>query len=64
MDIDFIFRIAGIGILVAVISQVLSKAGHDDIAMLTSLSGLVIVLLMVVNMISQLFASIRSAFAL
>ncbi|MBE5772885.1 MAG: stage III sporulation protein AC [Clostridiales bacterium] len=64
MDIDFIFRIAGIGILVAVISQVLSKAGHDDIAMLTSLSGLVIVLLMVVNMISQLFTSIRSAFAL
>lgn len=64
MDIDFIFRIAGIGILVTVISQVLSRAGREDIAMLASLSGLVVVLLMVVNMISQFFSSIRSAFAL
>jgi len=64
MDVDFVFRIAGIGILVTVLSQVLSKAGRDDIAMLASLSGLVIVLVMVVNMISQFFASIRNAFAL
>ena len=64
MDIDFVFKIAGIGILVTVLSQVLSKAGRDDIAMLTSLSGLVIVLLMVVNMISNFFSSIRSVFAL
>lgn len=64
MDIDFIFRIAGIGILVTMISQVLSRAGREDIAMLASLSGLVVVLLMVVNMISQFFSSIRSAFAL
>lgn len=64
MDIDFIFKIAGIGILVTVISQVLSRAGREDIAMLASLSGLVVVLLMVVNMISQFFSSIRSAFAL
>ena len=64
MDIDFVFKIAGIGILVTVLSQVLSKAGRDDIAMLTSLSGLVIVLLMGVNMISNFFSSIRSVFAL
>lgn len=64
MDIDFIFKIAGIGILVTVISQVLCRAGREDIAMLASLSGLVVVLLMVVNMISQFFSSIRSAFAL
>lgn len=64
MDIDFVFRIAGIGILVTVISQVLTRAGRDDIAMMATLSGLVIVLLMVVNMISDFFISIRSVFAL
>ena len=64
MDIDFVFRIAGIGIIVTVISQLLTRAGRDDIAMLATLSGLVVVLLMVVNMISDFFASIRSLFAL
>lgn len=64
MDVDFIFKIAGIGILVTVISQVLTRAGRDDIAMLATLSGLVVVLLMVVNMISDFFTSIRSMFAL
>ena len=64
MDVDFVFRIAGIGILVTVISQVLSRAGREDIAMLATLSGLVVVLMMVVNMISDFFASIRSMFAL
>ena len=64
MDIDFIFKIAGIGILVTVIAQVLTRAGRDDIAMLATLSGLVVVLLMVVNMISDFFSSIRSMFAL
>lgn len=64
MDMDFIFKIAGIGVLVTVISQVLSRAGRDDIAMLASLSGLIVVLLMVVDMISQFFTTIRSAFAL
>ena len=64
MDIDFIFKIAGIGIIVTVISQVLARAGRDDIAMFATLSGLVIVLLMVVNMLSDFFESIRSAFAL
>lgn len=64
MTIDFVFRIAGIGIIVTVISQLLSRAGRDDVAMLATLSGLVVVLLMVVNMISDFFASIRSLFAL
>ena len=64
MDVDFIFKIAGLGILVTVIAQVLSRAGRDDIAMLATLSGLVVVLLMVVNMISDFFTSIRSMFAL
>ena len=60
MDIDFVFRIAGIGIIVTVISQLLSRAGRDDIALLATLSGLVVVLMMVVGMISDFFASIRS----
>lgn len=64
MDIDFVFKIAGIGILVSVLAQVLTRAGREDIAMLTTLSGLVIVLLMVVDMISQFFGSVRTMFQL
>jgi stage III sporulation protein AC len=60
MNIDFVFRIAGIGIIVTVISQLLTRAGRDDIAMLATLSGLVVVLMMVVGMISDFFSSIRS----
>ena len=63
MTIDFVFKIAGIGILVTVIAQVLTRAGRDDIAMLATLSGLVVVLMMVVNMLSDFFNSIRSLFA-
>ena len=57
---DFVFRIAGIGVIVTVISQLLSRAGRDDMAMLATLSGLVVVLMMVVGMISDFFSSIRS----
>ena len=64
MDVDFIFKIAGIGIVVTVIGQVLTRAGRDDIAMLTTLSGLVVVLMMVVGMISAFFTSIRGMFSL
>ena len=60
MDIDFVFRIAGIGIIVTVISQLLTRAGRDDIALLATLSGLVVVLMMVVGMISDFFSSLRS----
>ncbi len=64
MNIDMIFRIAGIGILVSVLGQVLTRTGREDMAMLTTLAGLVVVLLMVVNLISQLFQSVRSIFNL
>ena len=64
MDVDFVFRIAGIGVIVTVISQLLSRAGRDDIAMLATLSGLVVVLAMVTSMISDFFTSIRGLFAL
>lgn len=64
MDIDFVFRIAGIGVIVTVIAQMLSRAGRDDMAMLATLSGLVIVLMMVVNMISDFFTTMRALFKL
>ena len=60
MGVDVLFRIAGIGVIVTVIAQVLTQAGRDDIAMLATLSGLIVVLVMVVNMISDFFASVRS----
>jgi len=64
MNVDLIFRIAGIGILVSVLGQVLTRTGREDMAMLTTLAGLVVVLLMVINLISQLFQSVRSIFNL
>lgn len=64
MEVDILFRVAAIGILVTVISQVLTRAGREDIATLATLSGLVVVLMMVINMISELFTSIRDLFSL
>ena len=64
MNVDVVFKIAAIGILVAVLSQVLTRAGREDIAMLTTLAGLVVVLVMVVNLISDFFGSVRSIFSL
>lgn len=64
MNIDLLFQIAGIGILVAVISQVLKRTGHEDMATLTSVAGLIVVLLIVVNLLSQLFNSVKSIFQL
>jgi stage III sporulation protein AC len=62
MDIDIIFRIAGVGIIVAVINQVLKQAGKEEISMLTTLTGVIIVLFMVVDLINQLFQNIRQIF--
>ena len=64
MNVDLIFKIAAIGILIAVINQVLIKAGRDEMAMMTTLAGIVIVLLMVVDLISQLFNTVKSIFHL
>lgn len=64
MSIDLIFKIAAIGVLVSVLGQVLSRAGREDMAMLTTLTGLIIVLLMVVNLVSDFFASVKSIFNL
>ena len=64
MGIDIIFKIAGIGIIITVISQILKKSDRDDIATLVSLAGLIIVLTLVINMISELFETIKSIFQL
>ncbi len=62
MNIDFIFKIAAIGIIVAVLSLVLSRSGREEQAMMTTLAGLVVVLLMLVDKISELFNTIESLF--
>lgn len=64
MDIQIVFKIAAVGILVAVVGQVLQRAGRDDMAMLTTLAGLIVVLFWVIEYISQLFDTIRSLFDL
>ena len=64
MDDDFIFRIAAIGIIVTVLNLVLVRSGREDQAMLTTLAGLVVVLLMVVNAIAGLFTTVKSLFGL
>ncbi|MBS1412281.1 MAG: stage III sporulation protein AC [Christensenellaceae bacterium] len=64
MDIDIIFKIAAVGILVAILNQLLNKAGKEEIAMMTTIAGLIIVLLMVIDMISGLFETIRQIFGL
>jgi len=64
IGIDMVFKIAAIGILVAVLNQLLVRSGRDDMATMTSIAGLVIVLLMVVDMVSDLFESVKSIFGL
>lgn len=62
MDISIIFKIAAVGLITAIVNQVLKKADKDEIATLTTLAGLVIVLIMVVGMISQLFDTLKTMF--
>ena len=63
-DIDIIFKIAGIGIAIAVLNQVLVKAGREEQAMMTTIAGLIVVLMMIVTEISNLFDTIQSIFNL
>lgn len=64
MDIDFIFKIAAIGIIVAVLNQLLRRAERDEQAMMTTLAGLIVVLMMIVSKIGNLFDTIKSTFGL
>ena len=64
MDVDLIFKIAAIGILVSVLNQVLSRSGRDEQATMTTLAGFVVVLMMVVQQISGLFDLVKDLFGL
>lgn len=64
MDVDIIFRIAAIGIIVAVVNQILSKSGREEYTMVVTLAGLVIVLMMIIPDINELFRYIKSVFGL
>ncbi|MBE6971023.1 MAG: stage III sporulation protein AC [Ruminococcaceae bacterium] len=64
MDVDLIFKIAAIGIVVAVLNQVLIRSGREEQAMMTTLAGLVVVLMMLVQKISDLFDLIKTLFSL
>jgi stage III sporulation protein AC len=64
MDVEILFKIAAIGIIVAVLNQVLSRSGRDEYTMITTLAGLIIVLMMMLPHLADLFAYIRSVFEL
>ncbi len=64
MDVDLIFRIAGIGIIVAVLNLLLQRSGRDEQAMMTTIAGLIVVMMLLVNEIGALFETIRSVFNL
>ncbi len=64
MGIDLLFKIAAIGILVSVLNQVLIRSGREEQAMLTTLAGLIVVLMMVIKEISRLFDTVKSVFNL
>ncbi|MBQ7977291.1 MAG: stage III sporulation protein AC [Clostridia bacterium] len=64
MGVEIIFKIAAIGIVVAIVAQVLKQAGKDEIGTLTTLAGLIVVLLIVVDLVSELFSSVQNLFYL
>ncbi len=64
MDISIILKIAGVGLLTAIVNQILKKADKDEIATFTTLAGLIIVLVMVIDMVLRLFTSLKDIFSL
>ena len=64
MNIDFVFKIAAIGIIVAVLNQLLIRSGREEQAMMATLAGLIVVLMMIISQISVLFDTIKDLFAL
>ncbi|MBE6031847.1 MAG: stage III sporulation protein AC [Firmicutes bacterium] len=64
MNIDIIFKIAAVGIIVAVLSQVLIRAGREDQAMMTTLAGIIVVLFLIVQMINEFFVTVKTMFQL
>jgi len=64
MEIDLIFRIAAIGIIVAILNQVLKNIGREDVGLMVTIAGIVVVLMMIIPVLSGLFESVRSAFGM
>ena len=64
MDVNFIFKIAAVGIIISVLNTVLVRSGREDQAMLTTLAGIVVVLMMLIPQISELFSTVRTLFDL
>ena len=64
MDVDILFRIAGVGIITAVVTQLMKQTGRDEMSMIATLAGLIIGLLTVLGMIEELFDSVRQVFGL
>ncbi len=64
MNVDLIFKIAAVGIIVSVLNQVLIRSGREEQAMMTTLAGLIVVLMMIINQIDALFKTIKSVFNL
>lgn len=64
MNIDIIFKIAGIGLIIAILNTILSKAGRDEYVMLTTLSGIIIVVIMLMDEIKELFSALEKLFSL
>jgi stage III sporulation protein AC len=64
MDVSLILKVAGVGILVAAASQILSKSGRDDQAMFVGISGIIVVLMMLVGEVGELFEAVRDTFEL
>ena len=64
MDVQMIFKIAAIGIVVAVLNQILKKADREEMATMVTLTGMVVVLMMVITMIADLFNAVKTIFQL
>lgn len=64
MEVDILFRIAGVGIIVAILNQILSRSGRDEYTMITTLAGLIIVLMILIPNLTDLFLYIKSVFDL
>lgn len=64
MNVDLIFKIAAVGIIVAVLNQVLIRAGREEQAMMTTLAGIVVVLMVLIGEINELFETVKSVFGL
>jgi stage III sporulation protein AC len=64
MDINLVFKIAAIGIIVSILNRLLNQSGREEMAMMTTLAGTVVVLLMIIGMITKLFDTVKTMFQL